>query len=346
MESTAARDGGAVVGFVIPYFDDGQAWRRDVLRTTIRSIEQQTDDNWRAYLIDDCSPEPSTGEFLRELAAELPGRLVVLRTPENAGAGVARNTGIQAAHRDGVELLSYLDSDDQAHPDRVRVVREMFAADQELEFVYTDIEFVDEHDRLWESEELLPALHLLDQEQKLPKLRGRERWVEQAVERDNIAIPSAMNLRTSLAVRFPFPAVRFCEDVATLFRYLGSGAKIDHAPGIEMRYRVPRQGGSASRALSGDLEYFNRLRCVNERAGLEDAIASAVQRGVTDERHGRAVLCRYLLRIGRTVAGDGNERLGAEQIREAFRVDQETFAAHATAAERAQADGGAGTVAA
>lgn len=347
MNSTAAGSGAAsneagddtTVGFVIPYFDDGQAWRREVLRKTIGSIERQTDNHWRAYLIDDCSPEASTGEFLRGLAGELPDRLVVLSTPENAGAGVARNTGVQAARRDGCALVSYLDSDDQAHPDRVRVVRAMFAADPELDFVYTDIEFVDEHDQVWESAEMLPALFLLDEEQKLPKLRGRERWVEQAIERDNIAIPSAMNLRTSLAARFPFPNVRFCEDVATLFRYLGSGAKIDHAPGIAMRYRVPRQGGSASRALSGDLEYFNRLRCVNERAGLEDAIAMAKERGATDDRHGREVLCRYLLRIARTVAGDGNERLGLEQVREAHRVDPETFATYATAAERAHIEG-------
>jgi glycosyltransferase involved in cell wall biosynthesis len=338
MNVTSLPAGGGAVGFIIPYFDDGKAWRRDVLRRTIRSIERQTDDHWRAYLVDDCSPEASTGEFLRDLAGELPDRLIVLSTADNAGAGMARNAGIQAAHRDGCALLSYLDADDQSHPDRVRVIRAMFAADPELDFVYNDIEFVDEQDQVWESSELLPALHLLDQEQRLPKLRGRERWVEQAVERDNIAIPSAMNLRTSLAVRFPFPAVRFCEDVATLFRYLGSGAAIDHAPGIPMRYRVPRQGGSASRALSGDLEFFNRQRCVNERAGLEDAIAMAKRRGATDDRHGREVLCRYLLRIARTVAGDGNERLGVEQLGEAHRVDPRTFAGYATPAERAHID--------
>jgi len=118
MNSIASRDGEAIVGFIIPYFDDGQAWRRDVLRRTIQSIERQTDDHWRAYLIDDCSPESSTGGFLRDLAATLPGRLIVLSTPQNAGAGVARNTGINAADRDGCALLSYLDSDDQAHPDR------------------------------------------------------------------------------------------------------------------------------------------------------------------------------------------------------------------------------------
>jgi len=61
------------------------------------------------------------------------------------------------------------------------VIRAMFAADPELDFVYTDIEFIDEHEQVWESSEMLPALHLLDEEQKLPRLRGRERWVEQAI---------------------------------------------------------------------------------------------------------------------------------------------------------------------
>jgi hypothetical protein len=129
--------------------------------------------------------------------------------------------------------------------------------------------------------------------------------------------------------------VPVCEDVATLFRYLGTGAYIAHAPGIATRYRFPRQGGSISRAQSGSLDEYNRLRCVNERAGLQDAIAMAQARGMTNRERGREVLTRYLLRIGRTVAAEGSTQLGADQIRAAAAIDPHTFALYATAQERA-----------
>ncbi|WP_189935826.1 glycosyltransferase family 2 protein [Streptomyces sulfonofaciens] len=318
---------------MIPYFDDGLAWRRDYLRLTLRSLERQTDPDWCAYLVDDASPTPGTAEFLADLAASTSGSVTVLHAPRNAGAGQARNLAIEAAYQDGHPLLAYLDADDLAHPDRVAAVRALFTAEPELDFAYNDIEFIDEHGRPWDRDRLLPGLRMLDEQQRLPKLRGRERWIEQAVERDNIAIPSAMNLRTTLALSVPFPAKPFCEDVATLFRYLGSGAAIDHVPGIPTCYRVPQVGGSASRKQSGGVDAFNRMRCTNEREGLEEAIASAIARGAADERTGRAVLCRYLIRIGRTVTADGSPELGRSQLRQARELDPETFAAHATAAE-------------
>jgi glycosyltransferase involved in cell wall biosynthesis len=326
-----------VVAFVIPYFDDGLGWRRECLRRTLASLEQQTDPNWCVYLVDDASPAPGTPKFLVRLTASMAGSVTVLRAPRNAGAGQARNLATEAAYRDGHPLLAYLDADDLAHPQRVAAVRAMFAADPELDFVYNDIEFIDEHGMPWDSDQLLPGLRTLDEQQRLPKLRGRERWVEQAVERDNIAIPSAMNLRTALALSAPFPVVPFCEDVATLFRYLGSGAMIDHVPGVPTGYRVPRDGGSASRKQAGGVDAFNRLRCVNEREGLEEAIAMAVSRGATDERTGRAVLCRYLIRIGRTVSADGSPELGRSQFRRARELDSETFAEYASVAERRDA---------
>jgi Glycosyltransferases involved in cell wall biogenesis len=331
------------VAFVIPYFDDGLVWRRNCLRQTVSSLERQTDPAWCAYLVDDASPAPDTAEFLADITSSLSGSVTVLRAPHNAGAGQARNLGIEAAHRNGQTLLAYLDADDLAHPDRVAAVRALFAADPELDFAYSNIEFIDEHGAPWEPEGLLPGLRMLDEQQRLPKLRGRERWMEQTRERDNIAIPSAMNLRTALALRVPFSAVPFCEDVATLFRYLGSGAKIDHIPDIPTGYRVPREGGSASRKQSGGVDAFNRMRCTNERAGLEEAIATAVRRGAVDERTGREVLCRYLIRIGRTVSADGSPELGRSQLRQAHELDPETFAEHATPAEYADASAAAVT---
>ncbi len=314
----------------MPYFDDGQEWRRAALRKALQSIADQTDEAWHLYLIDDCSTCETADAHERQLVASLGLSATLLRTAQNGGPGTARNRGVEQAERDGIRLIAFLDADDEAHPDRVRTMKSMFAADDELDFVYNDILFVDEDGTPWESSRLLPVLHLINEQQSLPKLYGRERWFEHAVERDCLAIPSAVNVATDLARRFPFPAWRFCEDTNTVLRYLGGGAKLAYAASIPVRYRVPRQGGSSSRVLAGGVDRFNEQRCTAERAGVEAAIESAIRRGACDERTGREVLCRFLIRISRIVREDGSGQVAFEQLRAASLIDPESFTRFAT----------------
>jgi glycosyltransferase involved in cell wall biosynthesis len=332
-----------VVAFVIAYWEDGRSWQREYLEQTLDSITAQTDPNWRVYVVNDASPEPTAVAYLDALVARYGERFTVIHSDRTGGCGPARNRAVPAAERDGCEVIAWLDADDLTHPDRVAVLRRMFREDPELEVVHNSIEFIDEDSKPWAEDELLPSLQLLAKEQAMPPLRGYDRWVDVAVDRENVAIPSGMNARLSLAKRFPFPDVRFCEDVGTWFRFLGSGAKLDHGDGSRLRYRVPRVGGSASRALAGDLEYFNRLRCENERAGLVDAIEMATARGAVTEAEGRTILSRYLIRIGRTVSVDGHLALAAKQFADAREVDPVAFRQHATAEEeQLAASGGPG----
>ena len=110
------------VAFVTPYFDPGEAWRALALERTLASIAAQTEAGWHLYLVDDCSPAPGTTARLEALAQAADGRVTVLRTPRNAGAGSARNAGVAAAARDGHALICFLDADDLAHPGRVAAV--------------------------------------------------------------------------------------------------------------------------------------------------------------------------------------------------------------------------------
>ncbi|MGL5811670.1 MAG: glycosyltransferase family 2 protein [Nocardioides sp.] len=322
------------IAFVIPYWDEGRVRQRDYLEQTIASILAQTDPNWRVYIVNDASPDPSAANYLDNLIRRYGERFTAIHAEHNGGCGPARNLAIPAAERDGCGTIAWLDADDLTHPNRVALLRRMFGEDPELEIVYGAIEFIDENNQKWQETDLLPSLQLLAKEQAMPRVRGRDRWVEVAVERDNIAIPSAMNVRLSLAKQFPFPDVRFCEDVATWFRFLGSGAKVDFGEGITLRYRVPKVGGSASRSLAGDLEFFNRQRCVNERAGLVDAIEMATSRGVASPAKAHATLCKYLIRMGRTVSGDGHFALAAEQFADARSVDPATFQEYTTVEEQ------------
>ncbi|MGM9584900.1 MAG: glycosyltransferase family 2 protein [Faecousia sp.] len=76
----------------------------------IRSLVEQTYSNLEILLVDDGSPDGS-GAICDRWAAQ-DSRIRVIHK-ENAGAGAARNTALDAAQGD---LIAFLDSDDYLHP--------------------------------------------------------------------------------------------------------------------------------------------------------------------------------------------------------------------------------------
>jgi teichuronic acid biosynthesis glycosyltransferase TuaG len=72
---------------------------------TIRSVREQTYQNWEMLIVDDAS---SDNTF--ELASDIKDpRIIVLQIKKNSGVAVARNTALQ--HASG-RFIAYLDSDD------------------------------------------------------------------------------------------------------------------------------------------------------------------------------------------------------------------------------------------
>ena len=81
---------------------------------TIASVRAQTLVDWEHLVIDDCSPDDTTGVVAR-LAAQDP-RLKLLRTPANGGPARARNVGLGAARG---RYLCFLDADDLWRPEKL-----------------------------------------------------------------------------------------------------------------------------------------------------------------------------------------------------------------------------------
>lgn len=82
---------------------------------SIRSIQEQSTDDWELIIVDDCSTDASV-EIVRALA-EIDKRIKLIVLPKNSGAAVARNAGIAAASG---KYISFLDSDDLWHSDKLR----------------------------------------------------------------------------------------------------------------------------------------------------------------------------------------------------------------------------------
>jgi glycosyltransferase involved in cell wall biosynthesis len=87
----------------------------EMLPTALRSLQEQTWQNLEIIVLDDCSPTLETVEVARRFAAVDP-RIRVIRMPENGGAYVARNRGLDEATG---EFVTLHDADDWSHPRKI-----------------------------------------------------------------------------------------------------------------------------------------------------------------------------------------------------------------------------------
>lgn len=85
------------------------------LETALRSLQQQTWRNCEFIVVDDASPDSQDKKIVRSFAS-CDNRFKYIRMPVNAGAYVARNTGLQYASG---EFVTLHDSDDWSHPQKI-----------------------------------------------------------------------------------------------------------------------------------------------------------------------------------------------------------------------------------
>lgn len=94
-----------MISIIIPIYN-----RQDVIGDCLRSVQNQTHQNFEIIIIDDGSTD-QTLEICRLAAAE-DSRIILLES-EHSGVSAARNKGIDIAKG---EYLFFIDSDDTIHP--------------------------------------------------------------------------------------------------------------------------------------------------------------------------------------------------------------------------------------
>lgn len=77
------------------------------ISATIESVLAQSYSNWELIIIDDCSTDGT--KVIAQKYANLDKRIKILEKPENSGAAISRNSGVEFAT--GV-YIAFLDSDD------------------------------------------------------------------------------------------------------------------------------------------------------------------------------------------------------------------------------------------
>lgn len=87
----------------------------DTLPTALRSLQQQTWANLEIIVIDDCSPSQDTVRAAERFSAH-DDRIKIIRMPQNRGAYVCRNHGLDLATG---EFVTIHDADDWSHPRKI-----------------------------------------------------------------------------------------------------------------------------------------------------------------------------------------------------------------------------------
>lgn len=263
-----------VYSLIVPHFNDPRRLER-----LLRSVPVVRDDV-EVIVVDDCSPDQAG---LEEVRARWP-RVRWLSTPENAGAGVARNVGLDAARG---RWLVFADSDDELLPDAFETFDRSLQADDEL--VYFLAEAVQEVDgspsvRSERMNELVLDYARSPDAERLQRLRLQHvvPWAK-VYARDFI---ESRGLR--------FDAVRRSNDIA--FNVLAAvQARRVRAEAIPV-YRVYRRAGSLTADVSATafLERFLVDRSLAQRLdalGLRRA-RSATGHMVLSLRYGPRVALR------------------------------------------------------
>lgn len=303
--------------FVIPFWSDGRPYRLRYLRETLDSVAAQTDPDVFAVVVDDDSVGADRAELLRWQAAD--PRLRVVLAPDNRGPGRCRNLGVQAAAEAGADLVCFLDADDLSHPGRAETARRILTEDPEADLVYSGFTVMDGQGAEVPRDRIISGVRIIMDDIESRPLEGRDCWISIAVERDNLTIPSALSVRTPLALAVPFPEhCRFFEDTHTWLRYSAYGASIRFARDTPSLYRIPSDSqGSESRQRAGGIEAFNRLRVEVTGPGLAEAVGLAVARGVVTEAEGLAIRARYLLNVAGMLLLEGSQEVARDLVKQA-----------------------------
>lgn len=173
-----------MVSIITPSFNSSK-----FIGETIEAIQAQTYKNWELIITDDFSSDNSC-EIIESYAAK-DSRIKLIRLEKNSGAGVARNTSIQAAKG---RYIAFCDSDDRWYPNKLERQLE-FMKKKDCALTYSSYDVCDENDNIIGYVECLPNLNkskikrdngigcltaIYDTEKVgkhyMPKLRKRQDW--------------------------------------------------------------------------------------------------------------------------------------------------------------------------
>lgn len=123
-----------LVSIIVPVYNANK-----YIEATVKTVQEQSYENWELLLVDDGSTDGSTETIKRIVEADVTNRIVPLFPEEHGSAARARNFGLE--HAKG-RYIAFLDADDLWEKDKL--TEELsFMKGKEAGFVFTGYEFAD-----------------------------------------------------------------------------------------------------------------------------------------------------------------------------------------------------------
>jgi len=122
-----------LVSIITPAFNSEK-----FISETIKSVQNQTYENWEMIIVDDCSSDKTTE--IVELASSVDKRIKLFKLEKNSGAGIARNTALGKASG---KYIAFLDADDLWKPRKLEKQINFLMSNQ-LHFTFSFYECMDE----------------------------------------------------------------------------------------------------------------------------------------------------------------------------------------------------------
>lgn len=123
-----------LVSIIVPVYN-----AEKFIDDTIKSILQQTYNNYELILVNDCSKD-KTLEILKEYSKK-DKRIKVIENKKNLGVALTRNNGIKEAKG---EYICFIDADDKWDKDKLEK-QAKFMENHKCAFSYTSYQFCDEN---------------------------------------------------------------------------------------------------------------------------------------------------------------------------------------------------------
>ena len=123
-----------LISIVVPVYNAER-----FLDDTIKTVQDQTYDNWELILVNDCSKDNSVEVIKKHMKKDK--RIKLFLQEKNGGAALARNRGVEEASG---RYLCYLDADDKWANDKLEKQLK-FMQEHECEFSFTSYQFADEN---------------------------------------------------------------------------------------------------------------------------------------------------------------------------------------------------------
>jgi glycosyltransferase involved in cell wall biosynthesis len=315
--------------FIMPMYvcDD-----RDIqfLDESIQSVKSQSDSNWRLIIINDRSIFSGLKNYLSAIKRELSEKIIILENELNSGPGFSRNKGIQVAHSLNSPFIIYLDSDDAAHDERLGIIRSTFIKKPQIDIIYHKFSIIDENSNVIAKDKCTPSIvEIIEALEHNPPC-GKNAWIRIGTDTGYCNLTSATAVKTTLAIRYPFPAEYVSEDAHTWLRYCAAGY-LEFVKENLTNYRIPNTTvGSSSRSRVGREQFYKKMVEVNLQ-GFNEAMQIALDSGNIIEGSKNALLSNFHKHYEMTLKKEGLSSLAEEQ---AFLSEKYNKAIHSVDLQR------------